>query len=65
MPDKLLTALEAAEMLGVAPQTLASWRSTGRLRLPFVKIGRLVRYREEDICQFIEANLVGNDEEDL
>lgn len=49
---------EAAEYLGVAPQTLAVWASTGRYPLPMVKIGRCVKYRQSDLDSFIEANLV-------
>ena len=36
------------------PNTLAVWRSTGRYNLPFVKIGRLVKYREADLVAFID-----------
>ena len=54
----LLSRDEAASTLGVRPQTLACWASTGRYDLPFVKIGRRVMYRLSDIESFIEANLV-------
>lgn len=53
--DKLLTRHEAAAILGIAPQTLASWACTGRYGLPFVKIGSLVRYRLSDLNAFIES----------
>ena len=33
--------------------TLSVWRSTGRYDLPFVKIGRKVRYRLGDVMDFI------------
>lgn len=49
---------EAAEHLGVRPQTLAAWACNGRYNLPFVKIGRRVMYRLADIEQFIASNLV-------
>jgi len=51
--SKLLTAAQVGELLGVTPQTLAVWRSTGRYSLRYVKSGRLVRYREEDVHAFI------------
>lgn len=35
----------AAAHLGVEPGTLSVWRSTGRYKVPFVKVGRSVRYR--------------------
>lgn len=53
--SKLLTATQVGEMLGVTPQTLAVWRSTGRYSLRYVKSGRLVRYREEDVLAFINS----------
>ena len=53
--DKLLTTEEVAEMLGLNPGTLSVWRSTGRYDLPFVKIGRHVKYRKSDIYAFIES----------
>lgn len=34
----------AAEILDVTPGTLSVWRSTGRYALPFIKVGRKVRY---------------------
>lgn len=53
----LLTRREAAVYLGVAEQTLAVWKCTGRRSLPFVKIGRLVRYRKADLDAFILEHL--------
>lgn len=53
----LLTRREAAAYLGVAEQTLAVWKCTGRRSLPFVKIGRLVRYRKADLDAFILQHL--------
>lgn len=53
----LLTRREAAAYLGVAEQTLAVWKCTGRRSLPFVQIGRLVRYRKADLDAFILEHL--------
>ena len=52
----LLSRQEAAEILGLKPQTLAAWAcQNGPDRdLPVIKIGRLARYRREDIERFIE-----------
>ena len=55
MCDALLTPDDVAEMLDVSPQTLASWRTTGRYDLPFLRIGRLVRYRRSDIDEFLDG----------
>ena len=57
MNTTLLTPKKAAEVLGVAIGTLAVWRCTARYPLPFVKIGRRVMYREQDINDFIEHGL--------
>jgi hypothetical protein len=48
----------AAEYIGVESGTLATWRSTGRYKLPYVKIGRSVKYRYEDLDAFITNNTV-------
>jgi excisionase family DNA binding protein len=51
--SNLLSRKEAAAYLGVSEQTLAIWRSTGRYKLPVVKIGRLAKYRKSDLDDFI------------
>jgi predicted site-specific integrase-resolvase len=54
----LLSAARAAEILNTSPQTLANWRNTGRYPLPYVKVGRLVRYHHSDLQAFIKARTV-------
>lgn len=54
---KLLTPDETAERLGILTKTLDVWRCTQRYNLPYVKVGRLVRYRESDLEAFIESRL--------
>ncbi|PJI48847.1 MAG: DNA-binding protein [Pseudomonas sp.] len=44
---------QAAYVLDVKPTTLAVWRSTGRYNLPFLKVGRLVKYRLSDLAEFL------------
>lgn len=51
----LLTPQEVAEHLGVTPETLNTWRATKRYPLVYIKIGRLVRYKWEDVLSFIES----------
>ena len=46
---ELLDEKAAAEFLDIAPGTLSVWRSTGRYCIPFVKVGRRVRYRRADL----------------
>ena len=50
----LLTSKDVSEILGVTEHTLAVWRCENRYPLKYVKIGRFVRYREDDILKFIE-----------
>ncbi len=45
----LIDEKQAAEHLTVSPGTLSVWRSTCRYNLPFVKVGRAVRYRIADL----------------
>lgn len=51
----LLDERSAAELIDVVPGTLSVWRSTGRYNLPFIKIGRKVRYRRSDLLAWMEA----------
>lgn len=50
----LLDENAAAIVLGVTPGTLSVWRSTGRYALPFLKVGRKVRYRHTDLLAWLE-----------
>ena len=51
--SKLLSINEAAEYLGVKPNTIAVWLSTKRYPLKSVKLGRLRKFRQEDLDEFI------------
>ncbi|MBE6446251.1 MAG: helix-turn-helix domain-containing protein [Alphaproteobacteria bacterium] len=55
---ELLTTQQASEFLGIPAQTLVNWRFNQRYPLPFVKIGKLVRYRKSDLVEFISQHLV-------
>jgi excisionase family DNA binding protein len=50
----LLTRKETAEYLGVTHGTLAGWACTKKYNLPFIKIGRLVKYKKVDLDAFID-----------
>ncbi len=54
MTSKLITTPEAAEILGVQPNTMERWRLIGE-GPTYRKIGRLVKYYESDITAYIEA----------
>lgn len=53
MNANLVPPKEAANYLHVKDSTLAAWRSEGRYNLPFVKVGRRVFYRREDLDAFL------------
>lgn len=59
MNQILLTKEQVSEILGISVGTLAVWRTTKRYNLPYVKTGRLVRYREQDVQAFINSRLHG------
>lgn len=66
-PPLLLTEAEAARALGLSPGTLKAARlhrlATNPLRdLPYVQIGRAIRYRHSDIADWIEIHTVRGDE---
>lgn len=57
--EPLLTTGEAADALRLKPNTLAAWRCSQPQRLPFVKLGHRVRYRQRDVAQLIDAGKAG------
>jgi hypothetical protein len=59
LPSELVDEKRAAQILGITPGTLGVWRCVRRYKLPYVKIGRAVRYRVEDLERFIESRTVG------
>jgi excisionase family DNA binding protein len=58
-PPELLTREAAAQYIGCKAQTLAIWASTHRYDLPFIRVGRLVRYRKSDLDEFLRRRTVG------
>ena len=56
--SELLTPVQVCELLQVRPRTLEDWR-LGRSgpALPFVRLGRTVRYRREDVQRLVEDNV--------
>ena len=51
----LIDEAEAAEILDLAPGTLSVWRSTGRYGIPFIKVGRKVRYSRTALNAWLES----------
>ena len=58
--QELLSPTEVAAMLRVSLSALATWRSTRRYNLVFIRVGRRIRYRRQDVLRFLEARTVGN-----
>jgi len=56
--NTLLSRSQAAEFLGVKTDTLAVWACTKRYDLPYIKIGRSVKYKYSDLLEFIENNKI-------
>ncbi|GAA1480619.1 hypothetical protein GCM10009624_10590 [Gordonia sinesedis] len=52
-----LNSAEAAEYLGVKPETLNQWRYLGR-GPSYVKSGRAIIYRLKDLDAWLDANTV-------
>ena len=54
LTDRLIDERAAAQILGCSPALLRKWRLF-RTGPATVKIGRLVRYSEQDLAAYIEA----------
>ena len=58
MTDRLLTARELADQLGVNAETVLRWSRRGEL--PTIKLpGGAIRYREHDIDQWLRRHETG------
>lgn len=60
LSHELLDEKKAAIFIDVIPGTLSVWRSTGRYNLPFIKVGRKVRYRRADLEVWLELRTRAN-----
>jgi hypothetical protein len=56
--DALIDTDGASTLLSVPSATLAKWRSTGEVRIPYVRLGRQIKYRTSDLKRFIETSTV-------
>jgi excisionase family DNA binding protein len=50
-----MTEQQAADYLGLRPNTLAHWRACGTWGLKFVRVGRQIRYRESDLAEWLAS----------
>lgn len=58
----LLTTDEVANLFDLHPGSIRAGRSKKTLALPFIRIGRSVRYRPEDVAAFLEAHKEGGEQ---
>jgi hypothetical protein len=60
-PDTLLDTKSAAEWLSISPSCLERYRSTGEVKIPFVRIGdRLCRYKLSDLQRFAQEHTISH-----
>lgn len=55
--EHYLDRRDAATYLGVAYETMRVWASIKRDKLPYYKVGKLVRYKIEDLDNYIKSRL--------
>jgi hypothetical protein len=58
LPTDLIDEVALSIRLGIARSTLQSWRYSGR-GPKYLKIGRLIRYRNGDVEAFLRASTRG------
>ncbi len=58
IPGDLIDEPTLAGRLGVSRSTLQSWRYNGR-GPRFIKLGRMIRYRNSDVDAYLSANTRG------
>ena len=54
LAGNLLTASDVAVLTGLSEETLAQWRSQRR-GIPYLKVGRSVRYALADVHAYLEG----------
>lgn len=54
--DKMLSPKELAVVLGISLETLYVW--TAQRRIPHIKIGRLVRFKLDEVKKWLDAKRV-------
>ena len=57
---RLLTDVEACEYLRIRQRQLFAWRQQGFV--PFIRIGRAIRYRKRDLDAALDAMTVRNNQ---
>lgn len=57
---ELLNVEQAADFIGVTSHTLDVWRCTKRHTIPYLKVGRLVKYRRSDLEAWLISRTISN-----
>lgn len=55
--EQLLYEVDAARLMNLSSRTLQAWRSKG-LGPPYVRVGRAIRYRWDDIAAWLDSRTV-------
>ena len=55
--DRLLTEIQAADLLRMSSRTLQAWRGQG-VGPPFIRAGRAIRYRRSDVMSWATENTI-------
>lgn len=53
-----MTSKEAADYIDHDEATLRTWRCTGKVKIPFYKVGSKVRYKKSDLDAWLESRRV-------
>jgi predicted site-specific integrase-resolvase len=62
--NPLLSQRDAARLLGLSTRTLERWRVSGKVDLPYVKLGNSVRYRLEAIERCVASRTMRSTSEE-
>lgn len=59
VPSKLWSDADLTTLLKIHPRTLAQWRYLGKFKkeLPYIKIGKTVRYTDEVVARFLQSHM--------
>lgn len=52
---ELYSTTEAARYLGITVATLRAWHREGKINIPIVRMGRLVKYTRADLEAFVQS----------
>lgn len=58
--NKYLTPEQFALEIEVSVRTLAKWRSIGHPNIPYIKVGRCVRYKVSDLEAYLAEHTINS-----